>query len=207
MTENIEKALILCEEIADELKSSHPEVYRNIAELNEEEGLTLKVLGTIAEYDVNKYLEECRELCEENSEEEVLKNAHFNYTVDEAGLNLSISYGDDTSEIKRGYDIGDFLSDEISCLQGIEDEKEAYEDYKEEWIADHIDSVTMTATEALYENTDEAKDMTFEEYVEEYGFADGSCYASFEEYRNGEGWEEENGDCEYSSEEEEYEYE
>ena len=58
----------------------------------------------------------------------------------------------------------------------------AYEKYKEEWIKDHISDVEMTATEAAYENDEEAKDMTFEEYVEEYGFANGMLYACFDEF-------------------------
>ena len=58
----------------------------------------------------------------------------------------------------------------------------AYEEYKKEWIADHIDDVTMTATEAAYENCEEAKEMTFDQYVQEYGFEDGSVYASYSEF-------------------------
>jgi 5'(3')-deoxyribonucleotidase len=60
--------------------------------------------------------------------------------------------------------------------------KSDYEEYKAEWIQDHISDETMTATEAAYENNEETKGMTFDEYVEEYGFADGSCYASYDEF-------------------------
>jgi hypothetical protein len=62
----------------------------------------------------------------------------------------------------------------------------AYEEYKKEWIADHIDDVTMTATEAAYENCEEAKEMTFDQYVQEYGFEDGSVYASYSEFLHNE---------------------
>lgn len=62
----------------------------------------------------------------------------------------------------------------------------AYEEYKKEWIADHIDDVTMTATEATYENCEEAKEMTFDQYVQEYGFEDGSVYASYSEFLHNE---------------------
>ena len=58
----------------------------------------------------------------------------------------------------------------------------AYEDYKEEWIKTHVSETDMIATEAAYENDEEAKDMTFEEYVEEYGFANGMIYVCFEEF-------------------------
>lgn len=57
-----------------------------------------------------------------------------------------------------------------------------YEVFKEEWIADHIDDVTMTATEALYENSEESIGLTFEQYVQEYGFEDGSAPPSFAEF-------------------------
>lgn len=62
----------------------------------------------------------------------------------------------------------------------------AYEEYKKEWIANHIDDVTMTATEAAYENCEEAKEMTFDQYVQEYGFEDGSVYASYSEFLHNE---------------------
>ena len=61
-----------------------------------------------------------------------------------------------------------------------------YETYKKEWIAEHIDDQTMANTEALYENDENAVNLTFDEYVQEYGFADGSCYASFAEFRENE---------------------
>lgn len=57
-----------------------------------------------------------------------------------------------------------------------------YEVFKEEWIADHIDDVTMTATEALYENSEESIGLTFEQYVQEYGFEGGSAPPSFAEF-------------------------
>lgn len=57
-----------------------------------------------------------------------------------------------------------------------------YEVFKEEWIADHIDDAAMTATEALYENSEESTWLTFEQYVQEYGFEDGSVLPSFAEF-------------------------
>ena len=64
------------------------------------------------------------------------------------------------------------------------DEQMLYVAYKQQWIAEHISDEVMTATEASYENNENAKDMTLHEYVENYGFADGSCYADFEEFRD-----------------------
>lgn len=61
-------------------------------------------------------------------------------------------------------------------------EEIAYQKYKEEWIKEHISDTEMAATQAAYENDEESKFMTFEEYVEEYGFANGMIYASFDEF-------------------------
>lgn len=76
-------------------------------------------------------------------------------------------------------------------------EEVAYQKYKEEWIKEHISDTEMVATQAAYENDEESEFMTFEEYVEEYGFANGMIYASFDEFL----------DEEYEDEEdEEYEF-
>lgn len=62
------------------------------------------------------------------------------------------------------------------------DSNELYERYKEEWVKDHISDEVMTATEAMYENDEDAQDMTFTEYVEDSGYADGSIYACYNEF-------------------------
>lgn len=59
---------------------------------------------------------------------------------------------------------------------------EKYEDYKYRWTKAHISDEDYCATQSAYENDPEAEGMTFREYVEEFGFADGSCYAGFEEF-------------------------
>lgn len=59
---------------------------------------------------------------------------------------------------------------------------EAYERYKPQWVRENIDDITFTQTQALYENAEDAKDMTFNEYVQTHGFADGSCYETFSEF-------------------------
>lgn len=64
----------------------------------------------------------------------------------------------------------------------METKENLYETFKKEWIDEHIDDITMTDTQSLYENIEESKNMTFNEYVEEYGFSDGSVYPSFEEF-------------------------
>ncbi len=59
---------------------------------------------------------------------------------------------------------------------------EKYEDYKYRWTKAHISDEDYCATQSAYENDPEAEGMTFREYVEEFGYADGSCYAGFEEF-------------------------
>lgn len=57
-----------------------------------------------------------------------------------------------------------------------------YNIYKKAWIKENISDAEMTAMESRYENDDAAKDMTFSEYVEKEGFADGSIYYTFKEF-------------------------
>lgn len=87
----------------------------------------------------------------------------------------------------RVYDPIDMkLSPELS------NEERAYEIFKRCWINQHIDDITMTQTEALYENDESNKNfhecedtidgMSFDEYVEEYGFANGEIYPCYEEF-------------------------
>lgn len=68
----------------------------------------------------------------------------------------------------------------------------AYKIFKRCWINQHIDDITMTQTEALYENDESnnnlhecentTKNMSFDEYVEEYGFANAELYPSYDEF-------------------------
>lgn len=64
----------------------------------------------------------------------------------------------------------------------MENRAALYETYKEEWIKENIDDITMTDTQSLYENSEVATQMTFNEYVEEYGFSDGSYYPNYDEF-------------------------
>lgn len=76
----------------------------------------------------------------------------------------------------------------------LSNEERAYEIFKRCWINQHIDDITMTQTEALYENDesnknlheceDSTKNMSFDEYVEEYGFANGEIYPCYAEFLN-----------------------
>lgn len=59
---------------------------------------------------------------------------------------------------------------------------EKYEDYKYRWTKAHISNEVMASTQSAYKNDPYAEGMTFREYVEEFGYTDGSCYASFEEF-------------------------
>lgn len=71
----------------------------------------------------------------------------------------------------------------LEAYDGLMENREAlYETYKKDWVQEHVDDITMTDTQSLYENSEEATEMTFNEYVEEYGFSDGSMYASFDEF-------------------------
>lgn len=58
-----------------------------------------------------------------------------------------------------------------------------YERYKEEWLSENITADIITQTMAAYENDPDVNfDTTFKEYVEKYGYADGSCYYLFDEF-------------------------
>lgn len=57
----------------------------------------------------------------------------------------------------------------------------SYIEYKKEWLDSHCSELDMANAEALYENSEETADMTFEEYIEEYGI-NGMIYSSYEEF-------------------------
>ena len=75
-----------------------------------------------------------------------------------------------------------YSQEDIAQFDETAKQLEAYKKYKEEWIKTNVSETDMIATEAAYENDEEAKDMTFEEYVEEHGFANDMIYYSFEEF-------------------------
>ena len=68
---------------------------------------------------------------------------------------------------------------DVRISSDLSNEERAYEIFKRCWINQHIDDITMTQTEALYENDESNKNlhecedstdgMSFDEYVEEYG--------------------------------------
>ena len=68
------------------------------------------------------------------------------------------------------------------------DMREDYETYKKEWVAAHINDKILVQTRiaygryTAYENNNDDTNMTIEEYVEKFGYADGSCYACFKEF-------------------------
>lgn len=57
----------------------------------------------------------------------------------------------------------------------------SYIEYKKEWLDSHCSELDMANAEALYEKSEETADMTFEEYIEEYGI-NGMIYSSYEEF-------------------------
>lgn len=69
-----------------------------------------------------------------------------------------------------------------NCGENGTFEESVYDIYKKIWVMEHISPAEFAATCAAYENEEDAKEMGFLEYVEEYGFADGSCFASFDEF-------------------------
>lgn len=83
---------------------------------------------------------------------------------------------------------------DVRISPDLSNEERAYEIFKRCWINQHIDDITMTQTEALYENDESNKNlhecedttdgMSFDEYVEKYGFANGEIYPCYEEFLN-----------------------
>lgn len=125
-------------------------------------------------YDIiDHYHKECKRIAEEDTTSK-------NYTIYRQYIyGLLISYCDPI---------------DIKINPGLSNEERAYEIFKYCWINQHIDNVTMTQTEALYENDesnnnlheceDATEKMSFEEYIEKYGFANGEIYPCYEEFLN-----------------------
>lgn len=71
-----------------------------------------------------------------------------------------------------------------------------YEDFIQNWIDTHISEDVMKETEDDYNNYEtlaadnfkEYAHLTFEEYIETYGFSDGSIYPSKEEFADNDFW-------------------
>lgn len=128
------------------------------------------------------------EICDELSRHEETKNMvswYGDYAVYEPAVGVSMlqlyqSY-DNVMENQRTLNLKelDLLSYHAEAMN---EQETVYEIYKKVWAMEHISPVEFTATFAAYENNEEAEDMSFLEYVEEYGFADGSCFASFDEF-------------------------
>lgn len=79
--------------------------------------------------------------------------------------------------------IDDFVYCEKVYARPDSEVMKLYEGYKEKWIKDHVDDKYMALAKAQYENRDEDdEDMTFDEYIEEYGFPGGAVYACLDEF-------------------------
>lgn len=101
---------------------------------------------------------------------------HYKHEYDVMNM---LAHPDEVKSINLDDVVTHFAPEEVKQV-------EAYEKYKDAWIKEHISDEEMTATEAAYENDEEAKDMTFDEYVQEFGFANGEVYASFDEFLHNE---------------------
>lgn len=104
--------------------------------------------------------------------------------IEEAVEKLNEMQKGETRMSKIGYTELNCLSNEIEDMELVE---AAYEIYKKVWTMEHISQKEFAATFANYENNEEAKNMSFSEYIEEYGFSSGECYASLFEFEENEG--------------------
>lgn len=77
-------------------------------------------------------------------------------------------------------------NDELSLVENYTEDMDcvelAYEVYKKCWILENISANDFNTTFCQYENSNAPEDMTFREYIEEYGFTNGECYASLNEF-------------------------
>ena len=80
----------------------------------------------------------------------------------------------------------EYKEDNIHSLFDIENNynkiMEIYAQFKQEWIKTYISEDEMSLTEALYDVCEDESIESFEEYVENYGFADGGVYHDFETF-------------------------
>lgn len=64
--------------------------------------------------------------------------------------------------------------------------RQAYEDYKKAWVDDHIGENVKRRTKQAYQDYIKYFNVTFEEYIDEYGYINGECYVCFDEFCNNE---------------------
>lgn len=135
--------------------------------LDEWKGVAIKAINTVNSHQ-SKFYE-----IDFTNQEALIKNARENLLMDDAQEDIIATF---CSAVVK--EVAGTIDDQIEKNSL----KREYEAYKEEWITDHVSKDLQNQTEAAYENCDEAKDMTFKEVVEKFGYADGSCYASFDEF-------------------------
>ena len=86
-------------------------------------------------------------------------------------------------------DSGIFKPAEPYSIRTLLESKEkikAYHQYKIDWIKQHISESVQEQTYELYVEEKENSDLSFTDYVEEYGFSNGEIYACFDEFCNNE---------------------
>lgn len=79
--------------------------------------------------------------------------------------------------------VDEYINEKYESLSDDERFVEMYEKYKSVWIEEHVGEQLMNETRKAYEEREEEdRNMSFEEYVDEYGFANGFIYSCFKEF-------------------------
>lgn len=125
-------------------------------------------------YDLKRLKEECEQYIFNGFDKSVLSEGNVVAQIDAIQdlYNLSLD----------GYYINQPFINALAKhmeYQAIKD----YELYKHNWIKKHIDERTKKETIVSYKQSGLGKEMSLMDYVENYGFANGSCYMSFEEFK------------------------
>ena len=132
----------------------------------------------------------------EDIEQFMFERGEYDFPADDTIRWIGKTKGETVDKIKATFETDlspllEYLKDEIAVIDKEDELLEtaenllgnvAYEQYKKEWVQDHIDEITMTETQSLYENTEEARGMTFDEYLNEFGYANGEMYVCKEEF-------------------------
>lgn len=110
---------------------------------------------------------------------------------------MSISYDDIMNDFSLINNFSDFTLENVrnwvyelyETLTGETHKrlKSAYESYRNQWVIDHIDNSIKEETLEQYKNRESTEEhWTFEEFVDEYGYADGSAPVCFDEWYDNE---------------------
>lgn len=137
MTERIEKAILICEEIDLDLNGEPDSlaIYRETAEDCCKDGKSeadiIKALGVTIEETVNLYLEASMNGAEEEWEEDVYSSTYLNCDVNEdLSLDFLLSCNGTDYLVRNGHEILETIDDEIGKAR---DEYEAELETEEDW--------------------------------------------------------------------------